>query len=50
MTSYFFAPPQHASQYTLPEKMTEIQWLLYDNNVPALKLCENPNSAISREL
>ena len=27
MTSHIFALPQHASQYTLPEKPTEIHWL-----------------------
>ena len=33
---FFFAPPQQASQYTLPEKPTKIHWLRYDNNVPFL--------------
>ena len=36
MASHFFAPPQHASQYTLPEKTHRIHWLLYDNNIPSL--------------
>ena len=36
MASHFFVPPQHASQYTLPEKTDRIHWLLYDNNVPSL--------------
>ena len=31
-----FAPPQHASQYSLPEKPTRIHWLHYDYNVPSL--------------
>ena len=40
MVSYFFVPPQHASQYTLPEKPTGIHWLLYDNNVPSLNFAQ----------
>ena len=36
MVSHFFAPPQHTSQYTLPEKLTKIHWLPYDNTVPLL--------------
>ena len=35
MVSYFFALPQHASQYTLPEK-TKIHWLHYDNTDSSL--------------
>ena len=30
MASHFFAPPQHASQYTLPEKLTKMHWLHYN--------------------
>ena len=32
----FLVPPQHASQYTLPEKTDQIHCLLYDSNVPSL--------------
>ena len=36
MASHFFVPPQHASQYTLPEKTDQIHCFLYDSNVPSL--------------
>ena len=45
MASYLFTPPQDASQYTLPKKLTEIHWLRYS----FIKYRENFNSAISRE-
>ena len=36
MVSHFFVPPQQASQYTLPKKLTEIHCLHYDSNLPSL--------------
>ena len=42
MVSHFFMPPQHASQYTLTEKLTRIHWLLYDNNVHSLNSVKIP--------
>ena len=31
-----FALPQHTSQGTLPEKLTKIHWLRYDNTIRSL--------------
>ena len=40
-------PPQHASQCTLPKKLTEIHRLRYNTALSLLH--ENPNNAIGRE-
>ena len=42
IVSHFFVFPQHASQYTLPEKLTETHWCIVERH-------EYLNSAIGRE-